>query len=87
MEYWVRSLTKGYTCMKMFFTVSPHMQNRCSTRRKKEKKKKNLTGKRIPGSKTKEYFFTVYFLENTFQPYLLFTPALMNLSPVSSTFL
>lgn len=64
----------------MFSTFSLKMQNRCSER-------KHFNRERIPGSKTMEYFFYCLFSRNVFQPYLLFTPALKNLSPVSLTFL
>lgn len=63
----------------MFSTFSLKMQNRCSER-------KHLTGKESQGARLWNIFYCL-FSRNVFQPYLLFTPALKNLSPVSLTFL
>lgn len=57
------------------------MQSRCSERNK------TLNGEKNPREQDLRIFFTAYFLENIIQPYLLFTPALKNLSLVSLTFL
>lgn len=64
----------------MFSTVSQKMQSEGS-------KRKHVTGKESQGTRARRNIFYCLFSINIFQPYLLFTPALKNLSPASLAFL